>query len=137
VSRSVFLDASAWFAVQSPRDARHVVATNLYANARRAGVTFVSTSLVVAEVHGLLLRSHRPSVGRDYLEAVLASTAVTILAADVDLLQVAIVDWIGRYADQPFSLCDAVSFAVMQRERVTHAFAFDRHFEVAGFQLLR
>jgi len=26
---------------------------------------------------------------------------------------------------------------VMRRERVTHAFAFDRHFEVAGFGVLR
>ena len=31
---------------------------------------------------------------------------------------------------------DAVSFEVMRRNRLTHAFAFDRHFEIAGFELL-
>jgi len=25
----------------------------------------------------------------------------------------------------------------MRRQKITHAFAFDRHFEVAGFRLLR
>jgi predicted nucleic acid-binding protein len=31
---------------------------------------------------------------------------------------------------------DAVSFEVMRRRRIEAAFAFDRHFETAGFRLL-
>ncbi len=46
-------------------------------------------------------------------------------------------NWLTRFDDQPFSLVDAVSFEVMRREDVTSAFAFDHHFEVAGFELLR
>ena len=38
-----------------------------------------------------------------------------------------------RYADQDFSLTDAVSFAVMQQRGITKAFTFDGHFATAGF----
>lgn len=31
----------------------------------------------------------------------------------------------------------AISFEVMRRRRLTHAFTFHRDFEVAGFELLR
>jgi predicted nucleic acid-binding protein len=33
-------------------------------------------------------------------------------------------------------LCDAVSFEVMRRERITSALATDRHFAVAGFDIV-
>ena len=45
--------------------------------------------------------------------------------------------WLVRFQDQPFSLVDAVSFEVMRAEGVRSAFAFDPHFEIAGFELLR
>jgi predicted nucleic acid-binding protein len=34
-------------------------------------------------------------------------------------------------------MTDAVSFEIMKREKVTQAFGFDQHFELAGFNLLR
>ncbi len=43
---------------------------------------------------------------------------------------------LARYADQDFSLADAVSFAVMRRRKTTEAFAFDHHFLIAGFTLI-
>jgi predicted nucleic acid-binding protein len=33
-------------------------------------------------------------------------------------------------------MTDAISFETMRRQRVSHAFAFDRHFELAGFKLI-
>lgn len=41
-----------------------------------------------------------------------------------------------KYADQDFSLADAVSFAVMQAQGITEVFTFDDHFATLGFQLL-
>ena len=38
-----------------------------------------------------------------------------------------------KYDDQDFSYVDAVSFALMQEIKITEAFAFDRHFNTAGF----
>ena len=38
-----------------------------------------------------------------------------------------------QYTAQDFSYVDAVSFALMQEVEITEAFAFDRHFNTAGF----
>lgn len=35
-----------------------------------------------------------------------------------------------------FSLCDAISFELMQRERLVKALTFDQHFATAGFEIL-
>ncbi len=37
-----------------------------------------------------------------------------------------------RYSDKDWSLCDAISFAVIERRRVAMAFSFDRHFRQFG-----
>ena len=48
---------------------------------------------------------------------------------------------IGRHSDKDWSLCDAISFAVLDRRRIRRAFTFDRHFlqygriEVLGLPL--
>jgi len=52
------------------------------------------------------------------------------------LEQAAVESWMRPRVDQGFSLCDAVSFEVMQRERVKRALTFDRHFAAAGFEIL-
>ena len=47
------------------------------------------------------------------------------------------VNWLEKFADQKVSFTDAVSFELMRRHRITRAFTFDRHFELAGFKVLR
>lgn len=39
----------------------------------------------------------------------------------------------AKFADQRVSFTDCVSFALMRRHRIAKAFAFDQHFEYAGF----
>ena len=41
-----------------------------------------------------------------------------------------------KYADQDVSYTDCVSFAIMHRLRIRTAFTFDRHFRLAGFDVL-
>jgi hypothetical protein len=44
---------------------------------------------------------------------------------------------LARYADKDFSLCNALSFAVMEARGVRRAFSFDRHFRQYGrFEVL-
>ncbi len=45
--------------------------------------------------------------------------------------------WLTRFADQPITYADAVSFAVMTARRCPTVLGFDRHFEIAGFQRWR
>ena len=44
--------------------------------------------------------------------------------------------WLELFRDRRFSLADAVSFEVMSRDGLEQAFAFDRHFRRAGFEML-
>jgi predicted nucleic acid-binding protein len=48
----------------------------------------------------------------------------------------ALAEWIRRYADQPFNLTNAVSFALMRARGITRALTFDQHFRVAGFAVV-
>ena len=57
--------------------------------------------------------------------------------ASVEVVREARARWLERFQDQAFTLTDAVSFEVMRRARITTAFAFDHHFEIAGYSLLQ
>lgn len=45
--------------------------------------------------------------------------------------------WLRRHDERVYSFVDATSFAVMRRERVTEALAFDDDFSAAGFVEVR
>jgi hypothetical protein len=134
---SLFLDASGWFAALSPRDEGHDVARRAYEGAARSGDLLITTPFVIAEVHALMLRWLNPHLGVRFLEAAFESGAHVVVIPDAELIESALGRWVRRFADQPFSLCDAISFEVMRRERVAKALTFDRHFVVAGFEILR
>jgi predicted nucleic acid-binding protein len=133
---SVFVDASAWIAALVPRQPRHAEAREFYARAAAAGYRFVTTPLVVAETHALILRGLGPQRAAQFLDVAFNPHAHAVVATDSDLMSSAVDRWIRGYADQPFSLCDAVSFEVMRNERLTTAFAFDHHFRVAGYETI-
>lgn len=133
----LFLDASGWFAALMPREQQHAHAARVYREAGATGEALWTTTLVVAEVHALVVRSSDARGGRAFLDAVLDSgPSLTVTNVDVELAEAAITRWIRGFANQPFSLCDAISFEVMRRERIARALTFNRDFAVAGFEIL-
>ncbi len=131
-----FADTSGLLALAHRRDQYHPRAVAFARKFLRAGGRFVSTALVAAEVHGLLLYRLGADPARAALEALLADVAFEWVAVDSALIGTAVGAWLEKYRDQPLTLCDGVSFEVMRRARLERAFAFDRHFEVVGFQLV-
>ena len=93
--------------------------------------------LVLGEFHAHVLHGWGARIARAALTGLLNDPGHEWVAVPPALIQDAATNWLARFPDQPFSLVDAVNFEVMRRERLTHAFAFDRHFELAGFRLLR
>jgi predicted nucleic acid-binding protein len=121
--RGVLWDSSAILALLDADDADHerarLVAKRLAAGRWRSFVT----NYVHVEAHALLLHKLGRSVAREWL---LAGGLPVVRAAPGDEERGR--EIVGRYVDKNWSLCDAISFAVMERHRVRTAFSFDRHF---------
>ena len=132
----LFLDTAGWFAALSPPERGHDIARDTYADAIRSGDLLVTTPLVAAETHTLVLRWRGPRGGTLFLETVFETGAHLVISLDDQLIDAGM-RWIRRFADKPLSLADAVSFEVMRRERITRALTFDRHFADAGFEILK
>ena len=130
------VDASALIALAVRRDQWHARATSIARSNAASGVRYIGTPLILAEFHAHLLYARGPVESREFVAHLLADPAHEWLPVDQDLMQHALARWLARFPDQRFSLTDAVSFEIMRRERVTHAFAFDKYFETAGFKLL-
>lgn len=131
---TLFLDTSGWLAALSPRDQYHPVAARLYQQSVSAGAAFVTTNLVVAETHALLARGRGASDALRYLDQLYRDPLHEVVWATRDLERRAVDRWLRPFGDQAFSLADAVSFEVMREREVRTAFAFDRHFAIAGFE---
>ncbi|HTR79518.1 MAG TPA: hypothetical protein VMH39_15475 [Gemmatimonadaceae bacterium] len=131
------VDTGALLAIASSRDQYHRHAMATAAWFRQSGGRWVGSTLVLAELHGHLLQRLDAPRARRVVAALLDDRAFEWHDASVDLVRTAVERWIIRFADQRFSLTDAVTFELMDRERLDHAFAYDQHFVTAGFQLLR
>ena len=136
MKRAVFLDSSGWVAAAVRGQSHHEEAKAAYTSAVRQGYRIMLTPMVLGESHALFLRL----LGRDKAAAALESALMdpthVVLPVDEALVKKAVERWLRPYRDQGFSLCDAVSFEVMQREGITRALSIDRHFVTAGFEIV-
>lgn len=133
---NAFVDTSGWLAFFSARDNHHAEADALFRLAVERRVRLITTSLVIAELHRLLL--HRAGIrpAAVALELIDASANVSIRHADRGLHEAAR-GWLTRLSDQVITYTDACSFATMQDARCTTALSFDQDFVIAGFTLWR
>lgn len=132
----MFVDTSGWFAAASSREARHADAAVVYDDLVRRRVLLVTTNLVVAELHTLVVRERGAPDGCALLDAVYSDPLYRVISVTRHLESAAVDRWLRPYKDYQFSLTDAVSFEVMRGERIEQALALNRHFEVAGFRVL-
>jgi predicted nucleic acid-binding protein len=132
----LFLDTSAWLPVLATREHRHDELAGTYKQLLDEGRRFVTSNLVVAELHALFARRRGAEAGVQFLEHVHGDPAHQVLFVDRDLQTQAIDRWLRPFRDQRFSLCDAASFELMRQEGIRTAFALDKHFTVAGFEMV-
>lgn len=133
---TVYLATSGWFAALSPREQGHEAARHSYHALISDAAQLVTTNLVVAEMHILLTRRHDPETGLAFLESLYRDPAHEVRFVTRAVEGDAVRQWIRPFADHGFSLADAVGFEVMRTEGIERALAYDRHFQVAGFQIL-
>lgn len=130
------IDTGALIALARPTDQHHREAVTVARGHRAAGGHFLGSTLVLGEFHAHLLRLRGPTQADQILLRLLDDPIHDWREVSPELVREATENWLLRFRDERFTLVDAVSFELMQREGVERAFAFDRHFQVAGFALL-
>lgn len=131
--KPVFLDTSGWLAVGSDREAMHREARLAYQRLVDGGAPLVTTNLVVAEMHAMILRAHGGTAGVRFVDSVYQDPTHEVVFVDRALEREAIERWLRRYSDKRLSLADAVSFEVMRSRGIREALTLDKHFAMAGF----
>jgi len=125
---AVFVDTGAWFAYFVRRDPDHAAAIDWTRQNRQPLVT---TDYVIDELLTLLkLReSHRVAAAAG--EALLQQNVARVERITESDFRAA---WevFRQYRDKGWSFTDCTSKTIMERLGVTHAFAFDTHFEEFG-----
>lgn len=130
--KQVFLDSGAFFALLVAEDAFHQRAIELFQRADSENWNLVTTNLIVVETYTLILARTRR--GRDntvaFLDSLDSSTVhVERITKNDEVLGAEIV---RTQRDKMYSLCDAISFAVMRRMGIVETISFDKHFREYG-----
>ena len=133
--RAVFVDTSAWYPLADVAHPDHAVVAEALRVRARQGVAVVTSNLVVAETHALLLRRAGRHVALAFLDAV-RQPPNRVEHVTPEREDVAVNEWIRRFGDQDFSLADAASFAIMSGLGIDEALTLDRHFATAGFVMV-
>lgn len=128
----LFVDSSAWLAFFSARDRMHAEADRLLRAAIGLRIPLLTSNLVLAEVHRLLLYRAGLAPAVEAMRRIEAGSRMRILFPDEGAHRAAL-GWIERLKDQVITYTDATSFALMQSTRTEHVLTFDSDFAVAGF----
>jgi len=127
VRRSVLWDSSAILAFLDADDADHARAVKVaHQIASDERPSFI-TNYIEAEAHALLLRKLGRTIAREWLLKG-GLPVVRTLPTDEQRAK----EILARHSDKDWSLCDAISFAVLDARQITTAFAFDQHFRQYG-----
>jgi predicted nucleic acid-binding protein len=129
----VFVDSSGWIAHLSRRDRHHAEAGDLFRRAVAERARLLTTDLVLAEIHRLILFRAGRAAALAALEKISNLGSVEIEWIERSHHDEAL-RWIRRFDDPLFTFADATSFAVMKARKCRHVIGFDRHFEIAGFE---
>jgi predicted nucleic acid-binding protein len=135
---TIFVDTSAWKAFYDEEDDQHDEARSFMkaVGAKEVPVrTLVTSDYIMDETLTLIRFAHSHSRAVEFANAVSSSRAIRVVFVGEEIFNNAL-ELFTKRADKPWSLTDCVSFALMKRLELTTAFAFDPHFQQAGFETL-
>lgn len=128
---TVFVDTSALYALLSADDPMHRRAAEAFLGLEDSEL--LTHNYVVVECCALAHRRLGPTAARNLVSDVLSP--IELVWIDEPVHRVASATFLSSGANGP-SLVDCASFEVMRLRTIQTAFAFDRHFTDAGFDML-
>jgi len=134
----LFIDTSCFAALEDVDDANHLRAIEFREMIRKGKTSFkmlYTSNYVIDETLTLLRMKCAYATAVRFREVLEASKVVNVLWIDRTMEDKA---WqiFRQYQDKEFSFTDCASFAVMERESIRTAWAFDKHFTEYGFDMV-
>jgi len=129
---NVFVDTSGLFALLVQNDAMHTQAKERFAYFARQKARLYTSSFVLVETTALLQRRIGLESMRDFNLKILP--LFEVIWVDAELYAKA-VQRLFVQGKKELSLVDCLSFEIMESRSISMAFAFDEHFEEAGFKI--
>lgn len=131
---SVYIDTSAFIALASSDDPQHANAVAAWTDLVSRGEEIVTTSYVVHETISLLHSRHGSAAVARFAEDLLRPVRVEWV--DKALHECALASVLVVPGRRGPSLTDCAGFELIRRQRISGAFAYDRHFANQGFTLI-
>ena len=129
----IYIDTGAFIARYIERDQYHHEALGIWKTLR--GVHLYTSNFILDELLAYTGRITGNNFISDKVRKIYASESFTLLRPDNEIEQQAL-ELFDRYADQSISYTDCISFALMKKVHLKKVFSFDRHFTIAGFELI-
>lgn len=129
----MLIDTSGFLCAVDARDRRHLIASYIYNAAKfRLTHSFVLTELISLAAS----RGFSRTAILEFVDEIIVDESIEIIWVD-DVLTSEAIALLKKRSDKKWSLCDAVSFLIMDQSGMVEALTSDHHFEQAGFvQLL-
>ena len=128
----ILLDTSGLLSLVLASEPQHESAVEFYNSADK----MLTHSYVLAEFVALAMaRGLARNLALDFVKTIDASPYIRVIYVDRELHHAAL-ELLRQRLDKEWSLCDAVSFVMMQRLNVREALTTDHHFDQAGFARL-
>ena len=133
--KGVLIDTSFWFALAVASDAKHQQTSDITRAMQRQGDLWLTTTMILAEIHRLILYKMGTWAGNRFLAQIAKQTGA-------GFLEVVAIGWehislartlLSKYSDHALSLTDACSAAVMRELNLEKYAGYDEHFQLLGF----
>ena len=127
MTRSVLWDSSAILALLDADEADHARAVAVARGIASEERPSFITNYIEVEAHALLVRKLGRAIARQWLLTG-GLPVVRALPAEEQRAR----EILARHTDKDWTLCDAISFAVLDARHIARAFTFDHHFRQFG-----
>ena len=127
MTRSVLWDSSAILALLDADDADHARAVAVARGIASEERPSFITNYIEVEAHALLVRKLGRAIARQWLLTG-GLPVVRALPAEEQRAR----EILARHTDKDWTLCDAISFAVLDARHIARAFTFYHHFRQFG-----
>jgi len=127
----IFVDTSAFLAIENRRDTYHAQSLNFRDSYLKTGQALITSDYVLDESYTIIRLRAGHTIAVKFGEVLRKSQLIYIEYITAEIIEKAW-DIFKTFADHDFSFTDCTSFALMERLNISNVFTFDAHFKEYG-----